>query len=158
MLSFRSTKRTNWQIQWVDLSLFFFLHLWSIWQCWSHSPFWTFETLFSLILCPNSLPVLLLLWLFLLSLFCKQSSFPVPTLEFWCQKKNVDVCQGSIMALFSFYCFSWHICADDSQICLEPKSFLVSRPKYPTSCWTAPLAWLKHLKLSVSNSLNFRSI
>lgn len=92
MLSFRSTKRTNWQIQWVDLSLsfFFFLRLWSIWQRWSHSPFWTFETLFSLILCPNSLPVLLLLlWLFLLHLFCKQSSFPVPTLECWCQKKKM---------------------------------------------------------------------
>lgn len=34
-------------------------------------------------------------------------------------------------------------------IFLQPTSLLISRPKYPTSCWTAPLGWLKSITSSV---------
>lgn len=107
MLLSRSPKRTNWHIQWVNL---FFWPLWRVWQYWSLPPFWTFcNSLFSLTLHLNSLPVLLLFLYFSFSVSFTSSLFLL------CPPLNVDVKKKMLMSarvqLWPFFFSSHYVLA-----------------------------------------------
>ena len=149
MLLSRSPRRTNWHIQWADL---FFWPLWNIWQYWSLSPCWTFCNPLFINACPNSLLILLFLYYFFSVSFTSSLFFLYPPLNVDVKKKRILM--SARLQPWSFFFSSHYMLASATNMCwwlsnlLGPQISSISRPKYPTSYWTAPLGWL----LSISKS------